>query len=408
MTRRVKISLDEEWLVFALLFLAAMNFGAKFFYFVTLSFLIMFIKRGCMEFDSTSILYLVLSTLMGLYNLKEGWLSFLRCFAPFCFYMVGMNLISDVSTAIPDSQKVDNAQKKGYLILTVISLGAFVHYALNFLYNIGNSMGRNTNDIWTGSRMAATGQNALICLMLGLSCAILFLPPKKWHRWAGAACILLMLAYNMVLSCRTMLIMLGILLVIGMMYPRKNTPYSTQLLEYLTVSIIICGIAFLVYKLNIGDIQRIIRESALFSRFEGFFTSLIDNESRTHTKMLFLTQMGDYPFGGCHMRSMYAYAHDLLLDAYDEYGIFAFCMLCCVLITGMVQLISLLHRTSYTESFMLILLLIYCAILLEFTVEPILVGMPWLFSCYCLINGCVAGMNRAFWQYDQGNEQYQK
>lgn len=401
MTQRVKTSDGKELLVFALLFLAAMNFEAKFFYFVLLSFLIVFVKKGCMEFDTVSILYLVLCTVMGVYNFKEGLLSVLRCFAPFCFYMVGLNLISDVSTAIPDSQKVDNAQKKGYLILTVISLGAFVHYALNFLYNMGNSMGRNTNDIWTGSRMAATGQNALICLMLGLSCALLFLPPKKWHRWVGVASVLLMLAYNMVLSCRTMLVMLGILLFIGMMYPKKNTPYGTQLLEYLTVFIIICGIAFLAYKLNISDIQRIIRESALFSRFEGSFTSLIDNESRTHTKMLFLTQMGDYPFGGCHMRSMYAYAHDLLLDAYDEYGVFVFCMLCCVLITGMVQLFSLLRRTRYTESFMLILLLIYCAILLEFTVEPILVGMPWLFSCYCLINGCVTGMNQTFLQYDQ-------
>ena len=401
MTKRVKTSVGKELLVFVLLFLAAMNFEAKFFYFVMLSFLIVFVKKGCMEFDTVSILYLVLCTVMGVYNFKEGLMSVFRCFAPFCFYMVGLNLISDVSTAITDSQKVDNAQKRGYVILMVISLGAFVHYALNFLYNIGNSVGRNTNDIWTGSKMAATGQNALICLMLGLSCALLFLPPKKWHRWGGIASILLMLAYNMVLSCRTMLVMLGILLLIGMMYPKKNTTYGTQLLEYLTGFIIICGIMFAVYKLNVGDIQRLIRESVLFSRFEGSFSSLIDNESRTYTKMRFLTQMGEYPFGGCHMRGMYAYAHDLLLDAYDEYGVFVFCMLCCVLIIGMVQLFSLLRRTEYAESFKLMLLLIYCAILLEFTVEPILVGMPWLFSCYCLINGCVTGMNRTFLQYSQ-------
>lgn len=404
MTQRVKTSSGKELIVFVLLFLAAMNFGAKFFYFVILSFLIVFVKRGRIEFNTVSILYLLLCTVMGVYNFKGGLMHVLRCFAPFCFYLVGLNLISDVPTAIPDSQKVDYVQKKGYAILTVISLGAFVHYALNFLYNIGNSVGRNTNDIWTGSRMAATGQNALICLMLGLSCALLFLPPKKWHRWGGVASLLLMLAYNMVLSCRTMLVMLGILLLIGVMYPKKNTTYGTQLLENLTRLIIICGIAFVVYKFNIGGIQRLIRESTLFSRFEGSFTYLVDIESRVHTKMRFLTQLVDYPFGDCHIRSMYGYAHDLLLDAYDEYGMLVFCMLCCILIIGMVQLFSLLRRTGYTESFMLMLLLIYCAILLEFAVEPILVGMPWLFSCYCLINGCVTGMNRIFFSTIKRNE----
>ena len=147
-----------------------------------------------------------------------------------------------------------------------------------------------------------------------------------------------------------------------------------------------------------------IRESTLFSRFEGSFTYLVDIESRVHTKMRFLTQLVDYPFGDCHIRSMYGYAHDLLLDAYDEYGMLVFCMLCCILIIGMVQLFSLLRRTGYTESFMLMLLLIYCAILLEFAVEPILVGMPWLFSCYCLINGCVTGMNRIFFSTIKRNE----
>ena len=93
------------------------------------------------------------------------------------------------------------------------------------------------------------------------------------------------------------------------------------------------------------------------------------------------------------MRARYSFAHDLLLDAYDEYGVIVFLLLIVILIVGVAHLYRLLRRTGYGESIKLATLLISCAVLLEFTVEPILAGIPWLFSCYCLINGCVTGMN---------------
>ena len=66
-----------------------------------------------------------------------------------------------------------------------------------------------------------------------------------------------------------------------------------------------------------------------------------------------------------------------------------------VLATGIWQLYVLLRRTDYARPVKAAFLLVYCAILLEFAVEPIIEGMPWLFSCYCLINGCLAGMTDA-------------
>lgn len=402
MERRAENRENREILAFLLLFLAAMNFGAKFFYFVLLALLTVLVRRGCLEFDGISVLHLLLCAWMGVYNIREGFLSVLRCFAPFCFYLVGLNLVSDPSSALPDFQKGNNAQRQGYGILAVISLGSFAHYVLNFLYNFGASMGRNTNDIWTGSRMAATGQNALTSLMLGLACAVIFLPTQKWHRWGGIASILLIVAYNMVLSCRTMLAMLAILLFLGMLYPRKDIKYGTQLLRCLVWVLILGGAAFALYQWNVGGIRDLIRSSTLFSRLGGSLNSLTDNDSRQYAKKMFLSQMGKYPFGGCHMRSMYNYAHDLLLDAYDEYGIVVFAMLTALLAVGLVQLYRLIRRTGYDEPFKLMALLISCGVLLEFMMEPILVGMPWLFSCYCLINGCIVGMNRTFFTYGMG------
>lgn len=140
--------------------------------------------------------------------------------------------------------------RESYRLLAVASLGSFTHYLLNYLYNRGASVGRNTNDIWSGQAMAATGQNALACLMLGLSCAMLFFPMKKWHRWPAAASIAVMLLYNMTLACRTMLVMLGILLLLVMLYPRKDTGYGMQLARNTIYTALLGGASAIVLALN--------------------------------------------------------------------------------------------------------------------------------------------------------------
>ena len=108
------------------------------------------------------------------------------------------------------------------------------------------------------------------------------------------------------------------------------------------------------------------------------------------------------------MRARFGYAHDLLLDAYDEYGVVAFLLLVAILIQGGLQVYRLLRYSNYSGGFKLALLLIYVAILLEFWVEPILAGMQWLFACYCLINGCVTGMNLSERRYRKRSMQSQQ
>lgn len=399
MSIKIKPKKAGEILLLALLFFAAMNFGAKFFYFVFLSFFAILAMKRSLEVDTASVIYLILCVVMAIYHLPKGLLAILRCFAPFCFYLVGNNMVLGYSAEASKMQDQNNVQKRGFSILVVIALGSFSHYLLNYLYNLGSSLERNTNDIWTGQIMAATAQNALTCLMLGLSCAMLFLPPRKWHRWASALIIVLILEYNLVLSCRTLLVILGVLLLVGMLYPKQNTQYGMQLLKYLACFALLCGVVMVFYAFNIGGFRESIQNSLLFSRFDGSTAWLTDNESRSDAKLAFLSQMGNYPFGGCHMRRMYGYAHDLLLDGYDEYGVVVFLLLIVVLIISVVQLYTLLRKTNYSESFKLSLLLIYCAVFLEFTVEPILEGMPWLFPCFCLLNGCTTGMNRAYFRY---------
>lgn len=223
MTMRIRTDKIGGFLTMALLFMAAMNLGGKFFYYVFLAFFLVFLSKRCLKVDKTTIVYLLLCALMAVGSYGSGLLAVIRRFAPFCFYLVGVNLIANDTDSAADAPRRDVIQRKAYRLLAVVSLGSFSHYLLNYLYNRGAAVGRNTNDIWSGQAMAATGQNALACLMLGLSCAMLFFPMKEWHRWPAAAGIAVMLLYNMTLACRTMLVMLGILLLLGMLYPRQDT-----------------------------------------------------------------------------------------------------------------------------------------------------------------------------------------
>lgn len=93
------------------------------------------------------------------------------------------------------------------------------------------------------------------------------------------------------------------------------------------------------------------------------------------------------------MRSQYGYAHDLLLDGYDEYGILGLLMLLGILASGVRALYRLMIRTDYAKETKLAFLCVNCAVWLVFYVEPILPGMQWLFACYALMNGIMDAMN---------------
>ena len=93
------------------------------------------------------------------------------------------------------------------------------------------------------------------------------------------------------------------------------------------------------------------------------------------------------------MRSQYGYAHDLLLDGYDEYGILGLLMLLGILASGVRALYRLMIRTDYAKENKLAFLCVNCAVWLVFYVEPILPGMQWLFACYALMNGIMDAMN---------------
>ena len=397
---KVEIDKIKNVLVLALLFMAAMNFYAKFFYLAFASLIVLAFFQRKLLISPITFVYLGLGVVMSIYNHGEGIMSMIKCFAYVALYIVGYNMTimktSGTSNVICYDTK--SAEKQGYALLMTVAGGSFAHYVANFIFNYSTNMGRNTNDIWTGEVMAATGQAAMACLMLGLAVAMIFAPPKKMYRVIGILSIVLILAYNLVLAGRTMLVMLVALIVVAIVYVRKAFTSSEEKFKLIIgFSVAIIAVA-IVFAFNIGNLRDFVLSSNFFGRFGDSVETLTTDAARANRKFLYLRNSFKYPLGGLNMRNQFGYAHDLLLDGYDEYGIIGLILLVSVLAFGLRELYKLIRYTDYSVQFKLALLCVYIAALLEFCIEPILAGMPWLFVCFCLINGCITGMNVTYFQ----------
>lgn len=388
---KLSINKIQNFIMISLLFLAAMNFGAKFFYFIFAAFFVLMLFRRRLVVTPAAAVYLLLSVLMAFYNAPEGVLSMLRCMAWVMCFLVGLNITAASREGLRLRYDRNKSEMSAGVVLFTIAAGSFGHFLLNFLYNRQNAMGRNTNDIWSGAIMAATGQAALCCIMCGLAVAMVFAPTKKGHRLAGLACLGVMLVYNLVLACRTPLVILAVLLVIGVVYSLKQADTKEKMLRLLSQFLLVAAVIAVIVALDLFGIRQWLAQSNLFERFMKNDYSVGETD-RYSNKLLFLQNSLNYPWGGSHMMEQFGYAHDLWLDGYDEYGVFGLILLVFITVDGIGCLTRVLRRTQYSRRFKLMLLCVYVAVLLEFCVEPILQGMGWLFACYCLINGCIHGL----------------
>ncbi len=393
----------EYGLIIACLFLSSMNFYAKFFYFVFAAFLIFLFLSRKIEVTWSTLLYLSLGAFMAVYNADEGILSMLRCLAYVFCYIIGGNIVMDASKLGGSAKEKDlQSQRTAYGFLISICLGSFVHFMLNFLTNRGTTIGRNTIDIWTGSVMAATVQAAIACCMTGFSVAMILCPMKRKQRLYGIIAILGIMLYNLMLAGRTLIVIFLVVFLVGFVYFLTDRGDNIRRRKTLFALAGLASLALLLYLFNAGGIRDYVEGSNLLFRFGGSDKGLLNTE-RTNSKMLFLRDFWTYPFGGLHMQQKYGvHAHDLLLDAYDEYGIIELILLVMILAAGIWKLLRLCRNKDFHLGYRMAFLCVYIAILLEFTVEPIFEAAPWLFVNYALINGCVDGLNRVYLRNHRG------
>ena len=100
-----------------------------------------------------------------------------------------------------------------------------------------------------------------------------------------------------------------------------------------------------------------------------------------------LSQMFDYPFGGYKMSLGLKYAHNLWIDVLYATGLIPFFFLVLYTIKSIQNIISIINNKTVDLQFKIVIFSIFSGCFLNFMVEPILEGVPFMFILFCLFNG---------------------
>ncbi len=366
-------------IILVLLFLGTMNLGNLYFYFLFGASLIsIFINFRSLKVNWMVPILFVFSFLYILFDphANSNVITMIKqLLFPMC-YLLGLNFLYK-------KEDSSNNEKQISVAISVCSLGALIHYLLNLMINF-TSLSRNTVDFWTGEVVTATVQAGLAVMALGVFSSWLFNNGKK--RIIALIGIILILVYNMVLAGRTLILLTVMSIGISFIYSFNTirNKKKGKLLIYVGGLVLIALVA---YAENWGGVRDFILGSNFSARFDAMD---ISHDGRLENKKLYLRYMLKYPLGGGKLRDVTGeFAHDLYLDVCNDAGILA-CVLV-VLFSGQsfYKAFSIVRKGNVGNDFKLLILCIYLILFVEFMLEPIMRGMPWMFYIFCFFSGLI-------------------
>lgn len=347
----------------------------------------LFVNKGKILITMSTIILMLLSFCLTMVDILQGdaIVAVLKNTAhPLC-YTIGMLYM----VRIAKYRKAENAIR---VLFVVIACGFGMHVFLNLLFNLtsaGANLGRNTLDIWSQEIFSATGQASLFVTCIGVAIAIFFSSYSYKYKIIAIVMSIIAFLYNLQLACRTPIVMAAIVMMIAIFYMIKSTDVRKNkiIMAMFFLLLLLIG-AIIFYNINLFDIQTRLEQSNLFMRI-FHSEELQSSEGRIELRMHYLHEIWQYPFGGSHLINKYGYAHDLFFDTWDKAGIIAFISVLTYIATTLFRLYKVLKNHILSFDCKQLILCVYCAFYLEFLVEPILYGMPWLFATFCIIDGSV-------------------
>lgn len=310
--------------------------------------------------------------------------------APFIYplaYCVGLNFLPVNNQSL--------AEKNFRTAVITVSIGPFIHFILNFLYNLGKDIERNTYDFWSKDILSATGQATLALMMLVVAVVMLFTNVRGRTKVLSVAVVVTIFVYNLMLAGRTLFVMLLLIFATSLLFLIAKGNKRSKKYKTLLIIVLITLALVVLYNANIFGIQDAVESSNFYDRFFGrLSTEDIEEDSRLDRKLSYIENFGKSFWGGIHLRPLYGHAHDIILDSYDEAGIFALVAIIAFLISVVMRLIKCITSKTLKFETQQLILGMYVAILAQFMIEPIIQGMPWMFILFCFIHGMVTRLDK--------------
>ena len=301
---------------------------------------------------------------------------------PMCF-LTGYNLC--------ESESAEKSGRIVALVILAVAAGAYGHYLLNMLINIGKSVSRNTLDIWTRSKVSATGQSTMAIMMTGVTMAVLFSKFKPVWKIAALGILASIMYYNLMLGGRTIFILAALSLGINMIVSWCSMKDTNDRIRGLVIIAFVLMAMVIVLYFNLFGIRNMIYNSEFYRRFFGKNSvESLSEDGRLEHKLVYIRYMLSYPFGGAKLLKVVGtYAHDIFLDTYSDAGIFALLAVAAMIVSTIIKTVKTTTSKLIGRRTKILILNVVCLTLAVFMLEPILQGMPWLFASFCAISGSI-------------------
>lgn len=382
--QKYKLNITEILWIIILLAFSLSLFGVPNYIFLLLCFvyfLNIIKKKAFFKFNINIIIIFLFSITYYLIYIRYYSASFDNMLkylvGPIAFYFMGHTIIRT------------NQNFFMYSILS-ISIGNFLHGFMNMAKHFEQNgfvlLIRRVPDIWTGELIAATLQGTFFTLQISLFFYFLFYFRGKGHKFIKIfylATVVFSIYTSFLLGNRTLPLMFLIIVIINLLVHSRLTNFKSKL--KLTISMFLSlTIIFLVIKSNSFGIYDFILNSELFYRFSE---NSIINDPRIQVYTQVYNQFWDYPFGGNQMNLGLTYAHNLWLDVLNTTGIIPFMFLQYFTILTFLDIFKLYKSKQASMKLKVFSISIYTGFILNFLVEPILEGKPYMFLTFCLFVG---------------------
>lgn len=370
-------------IVVTLLFMMSMNVVNRFFYLAFFAAGVCIImERNAIRVSGSMIPTICFSISLCAFSPSTGGsvLGFIKQFAyPLCT-LVGYNLISSNKSEVAEGQATD--------LTVILAGGACGHYFLNMLRNWGGAASRNTIDFWTNTVIAATGQAALACMMVAVAAGFLFSESSRWIKIYMFAILVGIVYYNLMLAGRTLFVLLFVALLVGFFARFITLRNSYKRLKLLVSVMIVCLLVMVIFFSNVFGIQDSILESNFYNRFFSKNAGeAIEDDGRFDKKIEYIKRMDKHLWGGKNIHAEIGSAHDIIFDTYDEAGVFALVFILVILIDMLRKCVAICKSRKISDQTKTMLSCVITVVMLEFMIEPILAGIPWLLASYCAMYG---------------------
>ena len=272
-------------------------------------------------------------------------------------------------------------------LIEIIAVSGFFHGFLNAAMTTTFSISsRYVRNIWTGGITTATLQGTYFTCSIALA-SLWILGKNVKKRIFGIVVIIITIWNCMMTASRTAVYLIVILFAVSyflMEYHRKGSEYLVGIIvrTIIGLGVVAFGL-YEAYSYNLFGIQTRMTTSFLGLRIAG-----ISKEEAAPRSQLWLRGFNDmlaHPFG----YAKEIYAHNMWLDFGVNGGIIPFILLVMFSISTMVTCIRYIKqdKVSYKTKSLIILTLI--AYNINFMLEPVLDGVPFMFFMYCMICGAV-------------------